>query len=239
MRAPANGHTPSPCSLVTFGGHKAYGCFVTIRLSARIAGLAIVAAEATAVATRAHESSTLVFGIVLVALQIVAVGWATSRRSAPVLRMVAPALLTAVTAAAVWTALALAVPMIATGNTVALVAILAAGLVAAASSRRSAGQRLLPLVLIASAGTALLISLVISRVLPAVPGFISTTHPPIYPMVTRLVDPVGELGIFVLLTVAIGVDLMRARIRMRRAAARAQRLGDAAGPNEMVVERVV
>jgi hypothetical protein len=212
---------------------------VTIRLSARIAGLAIVAAEATAVATRAHESSALVLGVVFVALQIVAVGWATNRRPAIVLRMVAPALLTAVTMAAVWTALALAVPVIATGNTAALVAILAAGLVVAASSRRSAGQRLLPLVLIASAGTALLIFMVISGVLPAVPGFISTTHPPIYPMVTRLVDPVGELGIFVVLALAIGVDLVRARIRMRRAAAREQRVDYVAGPNEMVVERAV
>jgi hypothetical protein len=212
---------------------------LTIRLSARIAGLAIVAAEATAVATRAHESSALVFGVVFVALQIVAVGWATNRRPAIVLRMVAPALLTAVTMAAMWTALALAVPVIATGNTAALVAILAAGLVVAASSRRSAGQRLLPLVLIASAGTALLIFMVISGVLPAVPGFISTTHPPIYPMVTRLVDPVGELGIFVVLALAIGVDLVRARIRMRRAAAREQRVDYVAGPNEMVVERAV
>ena len=38
---------------------------VTIRLSARIAGLAIVAAEATAVATQAHESPTLVLGLSL------------------------------------------------------------------------------------------------------------------------------------------------------------------------------
>src|SRR4051794_38593384 len=176
-------HTP-----ILFAGDvrraQGYGCPVTIRLSARIAGLAVVAAEATAVATRAHESSTLVFGTVFVTLQIVAVGWATNRRSTVVLRMVAPALLTAVAVAAVWTALALAVPVIATGNTAALVAILAAGLVVAASSRRSAGQRLLPLVLVASAGTALLIFMVISGVLPAVPGFISTTHPPIYPMVT-------------------------------------------------------
>jgi hypothetical protein len=212
---------------------------VTIRLSARIAGLAIVAAEATAVATQAHESLALVFGVVFVALQIVAVGWATNRRSAIAVRMVAPALLTAVTMAAVWTALALAVPVIANRNTAALVAILAAGVVVAASSRRSAGQRLLPLVLIASAGTALLIFMVISGVLPAVPGFISTTHPPIYPMVTRLVDPVGELGIFVVLALAIGVDLVRARIRMRRAAAREQHVDYVAGPNEMVVERAV
>src|SRR4051812_291784 len=69
---------------------------VTIRVFARIAGLAVVAAEATAVATRVQESPTPVFGTVFVALQIVAVGWATDRRSTVVLRMVAPALLTAV-----------------------------------------------------------------------------------------------------------------------------------------------
>jgi hypothetical protein len=101
----------------------------------------------------------------------------------------------------------LAVPVIATGDTAALVAILAVGPAVAASSRRSAGQRLLPLVLIASAGTALLIFLVMSGVLPTIPGFVSNSHPPIYPIVTRLVDPVIELGIFVLL----GVDLVRVR----------------------------
>ena len=70
-----------------------------------------------------------------------------------------------------------------------------------------------------------------------VPGFVSHNHPPIYTNVTRMVDPVGELGIFLLLAVALGVDLLRARIRTRRAAAREQRLDHITGPNEMVVER--
>ena len=143
------------------------------------------------------------------------------------------------TVAAVWTALALAVPVIATGDTVALVAILVVGPVVGASSRRGAGQRLLPLVLIASAGSALLIFLAISCVLPAVPGFVGHRHPPVYTNVTRVIDPVREFGIFVVLALALGVDLLRARIRYRRAAAREQRLGHITGPNEMVVERSV
>jgi hypothetical protein len=57
--------------------------------------------------------------------------------------------------------------------------------------------------------------------------------------VTRVVDPVREFGIFVLLAVALGVDLVRGRIRTRRAAARELRRGYVAGPNEMVVERPV
>jgi hypothetical protein len=47
-----------------------------------------------------------------------------------------------------WTALALAVPVIATGDTAALVAILAVGPGVAAASRRSPAQRLLPRMLI-------------------------------------------------------------------------------------------
>lgn len=209
---------------------------MTIRVFARVACLAIVGAEATAVATRAHDTSTLWIWTVLLTLQIVAVVWATDRRSSAALKMVAPALLTAVTVTAVWTALALAVPAIAAGDTAAVVAILAVGPALAAVPRRSAGQRLRPLVLIASAGSALLIVLVIVYVLPTIPGFVSTSHPPVYTPVTRLVDPVREFGLAVLLAVALSIDLLRTRIRKRRAAARAQRLGPA-GPNEMVVER--
>jgi hypothetical protein len=212
---------------------------VTIRLSTRIAGLAVVAAEATAVATRADESSAQLFGVVLVALQTIAVVWATDRRSAVVLRMVAPALLTAVTVAAVWTSLALAVPMVATGDTAALLAILVIAPAAAAPSRRTHGRRWLSIVLLASAASALLIFLVISCVLPMIPGFVTNNHPPTYTSVTRVVDPVREGGIFVLLAVALGVDLVGARIRMRRAAARELPRGHTAGPNEMVVERAV
>ena len=216
------------------------GLAVTIRVSARVACLAIVGAEAMAVARRAHDTSALWFWTVFLALQIVGVVWATDRRSSVAVRMVAPAVLTGVTVAAVWTAVALAVPAIAVGDAAALVAILAVGPAMAAVPRRSAGQRLLPLVLIASAGSALLIFLVIIFFLPAIPGFISNNHDPVYtPHVIRLVAPVREFGLFVLLAMALGIDLLRSRIRNRLAAARAQRLGHVAGPNEMVVERAV
>jgi hypothetical protein len=52
-----------------------------------------------------------------------------------------------------------------------------------------------------------------------------------------LVDPAAEFGIFVLLAAALGVDVMRTRIRIRRAAAREKRPGYGTGPNEMVVNR--
>jgi hypothetical protein len=210
---------------------------VTIRVSARIAGFAILTAEATAVATHADGLSKPGVWTVLVAVQVVAVWWATDRRAAVLLRTVAPAALTGVTVAAAWTALALALPVITTGDAAALAGIVASGLVVAASSHRRDGQRRLPSVLVASAGTALLIFLVIELVLPTVPGYVSNNHPPIYTHVTRLVDPIGEFGIFVLLAAALAVDLMRARIRTRRAAACEQHPGYGAGPNEMVIER--
>jgi hypothetical protein len=160
--------------------------------------------------------------------------WATDRRSVALLRTVGPAALTAVTVAAVWTALALASPEIATGNAAALVAIVAAGS-AEAASRRDTGRHLLRLVLIASAGTALLIFLVVESALPSVPGFVSNSHPPTYTDVTRLVDPFGEFVIFVLLIAALGADVLRARVRTHRAAAREQRRGHGTGENEMIV----
>ena len=204
-------------------------------MSARIAGFAILAAEVTAVATHADGFSKPVVGIVLVAVQVVAILWATDPRSAVPLRTVAPAALTGVTVTAAWTTLALAVPLITTGDAAALAAIVAAGLVAAASSRHS--PRLLPLVLLASAGTALLIFLVIESVLPSVPGYVSNNHAPIYTPVTRMVDPIGEFITFVLLAAALGLDLICARIRTRRAAAREQYPRYGTGPNEMVIER--
>lgn len=179
-------------------------------------------------------------------------------------RAAGPAVLTAVTVAAVWTAIALAAPPIATGNSAALVAVVAAAFFGAATSRRGTGpsrrgtgpsrdgtgpshsgigpsrrtdRRLLRPALAASAGTALLIFLVINLVLPGVRGFISTTHPPVYTPATRLVDPAAEFGIFVLLAAALGVDVLRTRIRTRRAAAREKRPGYGTGPNEMVVNR--
>ncbi|MBB4751969.1 hypothetical protein [Actinoplanes lobatus] len=211
---------------------------MAIRMSARIAGLVVLVAEATAVAPHVDDTGAgLWFWTVLLVLQLAAMLWATDRRSSAALRTAVPAPLTAVAVGAGWTALALAVPVIATGNTVALVAILVVGPAIAVASRRTAGQRRLPLALIASAGTALLIFLAISCVLPMVPGFVGTSHPPTFTDVTRLVDPVGELGIFVLLAAALGVDLLRTRIRTRRAASRAQGQGYGAGPNEMIIER--
>jgi hypothetical protein len=112
--------------------------------------------------------------------------------------------------------------------------VLGSGLVVAASYR-GAGRRLLPRVLGTAAGSALLIFLVIAWFLPAVPGYVSNNHPPIYTPVTRLVDPIGELALSVLLTLLLVVEVVHARTRIRRAAAPAQ--GQVAGPNEMIVER--
>lgn len=152
--------------------------------------------------------------------------------------MVGPAGLAAVTATALWTALAFVAPVVATSNTAPLVVILAAGVVVALS-HRGAGHRPLPFALLATAGSALLIFLTISWLLPGVPGFVSSHHPPIYTPVTRLVDPIGEFALFVLLAVALGAEVLRIRIRTRRAALRDQHSGHLAGPNEMVVERTL
>lgn len=218
---------------------------MSIRIRARVAGVAVLVAEATGVATHTGERPRPVIWAVLAAAQVLVLWWATDRRSAARLRAAAPAALTSVTVAAVWTALALAVPVTATGNAAALVAIVMAGFVVAASrpgpGRRpllvaSAGTSPRPL-LIASAGTALLIYLMIALVLPGVPGFVGNSDPPTYTDVIRLVDPIGELGIFVLIGVTLGVDVLRARIRARRAAMGERRRDYGAGANEMVVER--
>jgi hypothetical protein len=210
---------------------------VTIRTSARMAGLAIVAAEATAVATRAAEPPTPAVATVLLVLQAVAVVWATDRRSSALVKVVVPALLMAVTVAALWTALAISAPAVVTGNGASLVAIVAAGLVVAASSRR--GVRRMRLALTASAGSALLIFLAISSVLPSLPGFVSHNHPPIYTGAVRMVDPIVEFGVFVLLTLALGADILRMWIRTRRPAAQQPLPAYGAGPDEMVIEMAV
>jgi hypothetical protein len=206
---------------------------VTIRLSARIAGLAVLAAEASAVATQATGLPARTIWATLIALQCVGVLWATDRRAADTLRNVAPAGLAAVTVAALWTTLALAIPVTATDDVAAVVAIVAAGLVVAVFFPRHEGQRRLPLGLVSAAGSAMLILLSISWILPSLPGFVSDNHPPTYTDVTRLVDPVLEAAIFILLAGALGVDGLRARLRSRRAAARSTHV---AGLNEMVVE---
>lgn len=207
---------------------------MTIRSLARVAGLAVLAAEATGVSAHADALSKPGVWIVLAVVQLAVVLWVTDRRTAPVLRTVAPAALTAVTATAAWTTIALAAPVITTGNAAALVAIATVGLVVAVAGR-GAGRRLLPRALFASAGAALLIFLVITMVLPSVPGFVSNSHPPIYPARTRMADPIGELGLFVLLVAALGADWLRGRIRTHRAAARDRGGEYGAGPNEMVV----
>ncbi len=74
---------------------------MTVRLPTRVAGLANVAAEATAIATRAHESSTVVFGVVVVTAQIVAVALNHQSTVSDRTEDGRPGLLTVVTAAAV------------------------------------------------------------------------------------------------------------------------------------------
>jgi hypothetical protein len=209
---------------------------VTIRFSARVAGLALVGAEATAVLTHAGARPPGVVWFAFLALQAAAVVWVTDPRSAPALRALAPALFTAVTAAAVWTAFAFAVPAVATTDGLAVVVICATGLVVAAADR-GAGRRL-PRVLLAAAAGALLIFLVIASLLPVVPGFVGNSYPPTSAPVVRLVDPIGEFALFVVLAVAFGIDLLRTWTRARRTAARGEPPEYGGGPNEMVVERI-
>ena len=211
----------TPCSAVMFGG---YGVRVAddhrhVRSHRRVRHSRC---RGDGCRDASRRLPTLVVWTVLVALQIVAVVSATDPRSAVVLRMVAPAGLTAVTVAAVWTALALAVPPIATGNAVALVAIVAAGLVVVASSRRGAGQRLLPLVLIPGRQRAADLPCDLVGAADN-PRLCQSHHPPTYTDVTRLVDPIGEFAIFVVLALALGVEVLRARCRTRRTTAREQR----------------
>jgi hypothetical protein len=91
-------------------------------------------------------------------------------------------------------------------------------------------------VLIAAASAALMIFLAISWVMPSDSRFVSNNHPPVWPVKTRLVDPVLEFAIFVLLALALGADRLRAWNRGRRAAAHKARAPYVGGPNEMIVE---
>ena len=209
---------------------------MTIRMSARVAGLAILAAELAASLFSADGPSNPVVWGIFFALQVAAILWITDRRSLASLRLATPAALAGVSAAAVWTGLAFVAPVAATGNLLALVAIAAAGLVVALWPKRRTGQRLLPVVLIAAASAALMIFLAVNWVMPWDNRFVSNSHPPVWPMATRLVDPVLELAIFVLLALALGVDRLRARTRRRRAAAHQANALYIAGPNEMIVE---
>jgi hypothetical protein len=161
--------------------------------------------------------------------------WATDRRSAGGLGIAVPATLAGVAAAALFIVLAIAVPGAATGDAVALALIVATGVTVAVWPPRGAARRRTP-ALIASTSAALLIFLAISAVLPGVDGFVENWHPPTYTEVTRLVDPVLEFAVFVLLSLALVADLVALGIRSRRrhaARASAASYGDA--PNEMVV----
>jgi hypothetical protein len=215
---------------------RPYSLPVTIRMSARIAGLAILAAELAAGLSQVDGPPKPVIWAIFFALQVAAIVWITDRRSMATLRLAAPAALAGVSAAALWTAFAFAAPVVATDNSLALVTIAAAGLAVAVWPRRHAGQRLLPRVLVAAASAALMIFLAISSVMPSDGRFVSNNHPPVWPVVTRLVDPVLEFTIFVLLTLALGADRLRARTRGRRAAAREASAPYGAGPNQMIVE---
>src|SRR5690242_15081240 len=125
-------------------------------MSVRVAGLAIVAVQISAALSQPGGLDAPIVGAILFALQGAAVVWTTSRRSTARLRLAAPPALAGVSAAALWTAVAFAVPVSATGNATAVVAIVAAGLAVAVLASRRRGPRLLPLVLIASASTALM-----------------------------------------------------------------------------------
>ncbi|GAB1639794.1 hypothetical protein [Krasilnikovia sp. MM14-A1259] len=153
------------------------------------------------------------------------------------LRMIAPALRAAVAVAAGWTALVLAVPAIAIGKQHGAGRHPRGHPGGGRARPRRAGHRLLPLALIVSASTSLLIFLVIACVLPTVPGFVSNSHPPVHTQVTRLVDPVAEFDIPVLLAAALGIYLLCTRIRTYQTIAREQGLTRVANPHGMIVER--
>jgi hypothetical protein len=209
---------------------------VTIRMSARVAGLAILAAELVVSTTVTERSSGMVVFWLLVLVQLAVLIWATDRRSANALRIAAPAALTGVAWAAVFTVLAVGVPATATGDAVALAAIIGAGVTVAVWPPSGTARRRIP-ALIAAATAALLIFLAISAVLPHVDGFVQNWHPPTYTDVTRLVDPVLEFAVFVLLGLALGADLVALRVRSHRrnAAHATAATAYGAAPNEMVV----
>ncbi|WP_212823797.1 hypothetical protein [Catellatospora sp. TT07R-123] len=107
---------------------------MTIRMSARVAGFAVLAAEVTAIASQADGMPARTAWTFLIALQFAAILWATRPQSASALRIAAPACLAAVTGAAVWAMFAITVPL-AAGDASALAAVAATGLVVAVLSR--------------------------------------------------------------------------------------------------------
>jgi hypothetical protein len=135
------------------------------------------------------------------------------------IRVLGRAALTGVAVAAAWTAVAFAVPEVAKGDALALAMIAGSGVVVVAVLPRGTA-RLRSLVLMAAATTALLIYLAIYWLLPGFDGFVRNWDPPTYTDVTRLVDPILELAVFVLLALALGADTLWSWVRARRAATR-------------------
>jgi hypothetical protein len=200
-------------------------------MSARVAGLAILGAEVVALGVERPR----VYGVwaIFVVVQFAALIWCTDPRSADALRLFVPAALAGVSAAAAWTALAFAAPAIATTDMSALLVIVMSGLAVFAWPPRRTVRAVRPLVLTAGAVSSVLIFLVISSVLPAFSGFVANNHPPTYTDVTRLVDPILEFAIFVLLALALGAEGLWRRAQTRRAVE--IRTFHMTGPNEMVV----
>jgi hypothetical protein len=200
-------------------------------MSIRVAGIAILAAELMAFLAERPR----VFGVwvILLVVQFAALMWSTSVRSAEALRLGMPAALAGVTGAAVWTALAFGAPSITKSDTWALLTIAACGLTVAAWPPRRTLRQLRPLVLTAGAVASLLIFLAIQVVLPTFSGFIANNHDPVYTDVTRMVDPILEFAISVLLVLALGIEALLRRAQNR--AAPFYGTDHVAGPNEMVV----
>lgn len=207
---------------------------MTIRLSVRVAGLAILAVQVVASMPYIGRPSGIVVLAIIVAVQLAALVWSTRAGSLEAVKVFAPAVLTGVTAAAVWTTSAFVAPSLASTDTLALLAIAGAG-TAVAFRPPSGAVRRLEVVLVASATAALLIFFAISSLLPAFDGFVSNWHPPTYTAVTRLVDPILEFAIFAMLTLVLAVDFLWLRARKRRAPASEPGVPNQAAPNEMVV----
>lgn len=206
---------------------------MTTRVSIRIAGLAIVAVEILATVSQIQRTPAMVVLAVLALVQLGGLLWITDEASPERLRVVVPAMLTGVATGAVWLALAFVVPGITEGDATPVLAIVVAGAVVAIWPPHGATRRR-PLVMLAAAVAALLIFMEISLLLPLFNGFVTNWHAPTYADVTRLVDPVFEGAIFVLLALALCADVVWSRFRKRRSAARTNDT-DEATPNEMVV----
>jgi hypothetical protein len=207
---------------------------VTIRLSVRVAGFAILAVQVAASMPYIRRPSGMAALAIIVAAQVAALVRSTRAGSMEAVKVMAPAVLTGVTAAAAWTASVFVAPSLASNDTLALLAIVGAGTAVAFRPPSGAGRRL-EVVLVASVTTALLTFLAISSLLPAFDGFVSNWHPPTYTDVTRLVDPILEFAIFAVLTIVLSADLLWVRARRRRTPAGEPGVPYEAAPNEMVV----